>query len=154
MKFLRVSLSAALIMVPMVALAGQRPRVQVQCKSTDDNLVYHCIFKVTGKKSHEPIEGAAFKVNADMPTMPMAHNVRAIKPEPIKGKPGVYQGTLQLEMRGEWALKMTFKKPVRDIVVQKLMFGDSSIGEVHSDHSSEIRKNAGEGEGAVDRKSK
>ena len=98
--------------------------VKVGCEPTDEKLVFHCTFDVMGKKSHEPIEGAAFKVNADMPTMPLAHNVRPIRPEPVAGKPGSYEGRLELEMLGEWAIKMTFDKPVRDIVIEKLTFGD------------------------------
>ena len=127
-----------LVLVPAFALAGgERPMVKLGCEPTDEKLVFHCTFDVMGKKSHEPIEGAAFKVNADMPTMPLAHNVRPIRPEPVAGKPGSYEGRLELEMLGEWAIKMTFDKPVRDIVIEKLTFGDEPMAMDHSkmDHS-------------------
>ena len=139
MQALRLRLVASLLaLVPAVALsAGERPMVNLECKPTDEKLVFDCTFEVMGKKSHEPIEDAAFKVNADMPTMPLAHNVRPVRPEPVAGKPGSYQGRLELEMLGEWAIKMTFDEPVRDIVIQKLTFSDEATAMDHSkmDHS-------------------
>ena len=125
-----------LALVPAIAIAaGERPMVNVDCKPTDEKLVFHCMFEVMGRKSHEPVEGAEFKVNADMPTMPLAHNVRPIRPEPVAGKPGSYEGRLELEMLGEWALKITFDKPVRDIVIEKLTFGDEPMDHSKMDHS-------------------
>ena len=130
----RLRLAASLLaLVPAAALsAGERPMVDVECNPTDEKLVFECTFDVMGKKSHQPIEDAAFKVNADMPTMPLAHNVRPIRPEPVTGKPGSYQGRLVLEMLGEWALKITFDEPVRDIVIRKLTFGDGAMAMDHS----------------------
>ena len=125
-----------LALVPAIAIAGgERPMVNVDCEPTGEKLVFHCMFEVMGKKSHEPVEGAAFKVNADMPTMPLAHNVRPIRPEPVDGKPGSYEGRLGLEMLGEWTLKMTFDKPVRDIVIRKLTFGSEPADNGKTDHS-------------------
>ena len=115
------------LLLPATATAGERPEVDVNCKPTKEKYVYHCMFDVTGKKSQEPIKAAIFRVNANMPTMPMAHNVKPIEPVPIPEKPGTYHGNLQLEMMGEWTLKMTFKKPVRDVVVRKLMFGEKAM---------------------------
>ena len=139
MRSNRLPLTAGLLaLVPAIALAaGERPMVEVECKPTEERLVFHCTFEVMGKKSHEPIEGAAFKVNADMPTMPLAHNVRPIRPEPVAGTPGRYEGKVELEMLGEWTIKMTFDEPVRDIVIEKLTFGDEAAAMDHSkmDHS-------------------
>lgn len=137
MRSIRLPLSAGLLaLVPAIALAaGERPMVKVDCEPTDEKLVFHCMFEVMGRKSHEPVEGAAFKVNADMPTMPLAHNVRPIRPEPVDGKPGSYEGRIELEMLGEWAIKMTFDKPVRDIVIEKLTFGDEPTDHLKMDHS-------------------
>ena len=137
MRSIRLPLSAGLLaLLPAIALAaGERPMVKVDCKPTDEKLVFHCIFEVMGKKSHEPVEGAAFKVNADMPTMPLAHNVRPIRPEPVDGKPGSYEGRLELEMLGEWTIKMTFDEPVRDIVIEKVTFGDEAMDHSKMDHS-------------------
>ena len=125
--------AGVLALVPAIAAAaGERPMVTVECEPTDEKLVFHCVFEVMGKKSHQPVEGAAFKVNADMPSMPLAHNVRPIRPEPVADKPGSYEGRLELEMLGEWTVKMTFDAPVRDIVIEKLTFGDEAAAGDHS----------------------
>ena len=34
-------------------------------------------------------------------------------------------------MLGEWAIKMTFDKPVRDIVIEKVTFGDEAMAMDH-----------------------
>lgn len=123
------------LLAPALALAaGERPAVRVDCRPTDEKLVFQCTFEVVGRKSGRPIEGAAFKVGADMPAMPMAHNVRPIRPEPVAGEPGSYEGRLALEMPGEWALRMTFDEPVRDIVIEKRTFGGAA-GAGATDHS-------------------
>ena len=125
----------AALLAPAPALAaGERPAVKVDCRPTDEKLVFQCTFEVAGRKSGRPIEGAAFKVNADMPTMPLAHNVRPIRPEPVAGEPGSYEGRLALEMPGEWALRMTFDAPVRDIVIEKRTFGGAAGETDHSGH--------------------
>ena len=131
----RVSVLAAGVFLAAASVqAGERPMVDVECKPTDEDLVYHCMFNVMGKKSHKPLEEADFSVSADMPSMPMAHNVPPIKPKPVQDKPGMYQGMLELEMMGEWALKMEFKAPARDIVVKKLTFGKGDMKMDHSGH--------------------
>ena len=118
------------------ARAAERPKVDVECKATKDKLVYACMFAVKGRKSGNPIDGAKFTVGADMPSMPMAHNIKPITPA-ATGKPGMYHGNLHLEMTGEWALRMKFEKPVRDVVIKKLMFGDAAGHHAHGrmDHS-------------------
>ena len=35
-------------------------------------------------------------------------------------------------MLGEWAIKMTFDEPVRDIVIEKLTFGNEAMAMDHS----------------------
>ena len=126
-------LAGFLMLAPAPALAGgERPMVEVDRKPTDEKLVFHCLFEVTGKKSRQPVEGATFRVNADMPAMPMAHNVKPVRPEPVAGEPGSYEGRLELEMPGEWAIRMTFDEPVRDVVIEKLTFDGAATG--HSGH--------------------
>ena len=134
-RSLRLAASLLALLPALATAGGERPMVSVECKATDEKLVFHCMFDVLAKKSHQPIEGAAFKVNADMPTMPLAHNVRPIRPEPVDGKPGSYEGRIELEMLGEWAIKMTFDKPVRDIVIEKLTFGDGPMDHSKMGHS-------------------
>ncbi|MGI9408987.1 MAG: FixH family protein [Hyphomicrobiaceae bacterium] len=125
------------------AQATERPKVDVDCKPTEQKLVYACTFSVKGRKSGKAIDAADFNVSADMPSMPMAHNVRPIVPERAKA-PGTYNGKLHLEMAGEWALKMTFKKPVRDIVIKKMTFGGAKMDHSKMDHSKHGKASAGE----------
>ena len=126
------------LLAPALALAaGERPAVEVDCRPTGEKLVFHCTFEVVGRKSRRPIEGAAFKVGADMPSMPMAHNVKPIRPEPVPGEPGSYEGRLALEMPGEWALRMTFDEPVRDVVIEKRTFGGGAAAMDHSGHGTD-----------------
>ena len=137
--FKRIVLAAAAASLTlgaaMPAWAAERPIVEVNCNPTDKQLVFMCMFKVMGKKNHQPLEDVEFTIKADMPSMPMAHNVPPIQPKPTE-KPGVYHGMIELEMLGEWALKMEFAKPVRDIVIKKITFGTQDAKMDHGDHGS------------------
>ena len=59
-----------------------------------------------------------------MPSMPMAHNVKPVKAKPTS-KPGEYQARLELEMPGEWAVKLRLAGPVRDQLVLRYLFTES-----------------------------
>ena len=52
----------------------------------------------------------------------MAHNVKPVKAMPA-GKPGMYHATIELQMHGEWALKMDVSSPARDTIIHKMHFG-------------------------------
>jgi hypothetical protein len=56
-----------------------------------------------------------------MPSMPMAHNLKPVKALPGKN-PGEYRARLELEMHGEWAVKLRISGPVRDQIVKKMRF--------------------------------
>ncbi len=86
------------------ALAGERAAAEVACTPTAEALVYSCAIAVTGRKSAEPVVAQALSVKADMPSMPMAHNLPPASAMPVEGKPGHYMAVLELEMHGEWAL--------------------------------------------------
>ena len=79
------------------------------------------------------IADAEFTVGADMPSMPGTHNVRPVPAEP-HGTPGVYRARIELEMTGEWALKLDFTRPGRDRLIRKLHFGTT---ERHGGHKHE-----------------
>ena len=114
---------SALELLPMVTSAGERKAAEVECKAVEgQELVYECMITLKGRKSGAPIADAEFMVGADMPSMPGAHNVRPVPAEP-HGMPGMYRARIQLEMTGEWALKLDFTRPNRDRVVEKLHFG-------------------------------
>ena len=114
---------SALGLLPVAAAAGERKAAEVECKAVEgQELVYECMITLKGRKSGAPIADAEFMVGADMPSMPGAHNVRPVPAEP-HGMPGMYRARIQLEMTGEWALKLDFTRPNRDRVVEKLHFG-------------------------------
>jgi hypothetical protein len=112
----------ALALLVLSGIAGaalaQRLDAEVDCKPTKHDLVYDCRFVLKEAKTGKPVSGAELAVGADMPSMPMAHNVKPVKAAP-GGAPGEYTARIELEMFGEWALKLDVRKPVRDRIVKK-----------------------------------
>lgn len=113
---------AALAALAAAAEAGERSKAEVECSPTDQKLVYDCMIMLSGRKSGTPMDGVQFTVGADMPSMPMAHNVQPAEAMPA-GKPGMYHARIELEMHGEWALKMDVSSPARDTIIHKMHFG-------------------------------
>lgn len=70
------------------------------------------------------MDGVEFTVAADMPSMPMAHNVKPVKALPT-GEPGRYHARIELAMHGEWILKMDVSSPARDTIIFKMHSGAS-----------------------------
>jgi hypothetical protein len=126
-------LGAVLSVLPVAALAGERVQANVDCATTDKALVYDCMIMLQGKKSGQPIDGAEVVVNASMPSMPMAHNVRPVTAMPMGG-PGSYHAQLELQMYGQWALTLDVSGPTRDRVVETLQFGDVRADAAEHDH--------------------
>jgi hypothetical protein len=112
-RFLFLCLAVA----PTAALA-QRLDAEVDCKPTTHDLVYDCQVVLKEAKTGKPVSGAEVSIGADMPSMPMAHNVKPVKALP-GAAPGEYAARIELEMFGEWALKLDVRKPVRDRIVKK-----------------------------------
>jgi hypothetical protein len=98
---------------------AQKTEAELKCKPSGKTLVYDCTIRLT--RGGEPLSGAQVTVGADMPSMPMAHNTRPVKARPGK-KPGEYHARLELEMQGEWAVKLRIAGPVRDQIIKKLDF--------------------------------
>ena len=105
------------------AASAQTPRLRVDlgCTPTDLALTYMCTVGVADPAG-SPVDGAQVTLSADMPSMPMAHNVSPVKAQPVPGRPGNYQGRLTLEMTGEWVVRLRFEAPHRDVVVRKFDF--------------------------------
>lgn len=119
---IRHSLAAAAFLAASVpALAQERMGAEVTCSQIGTTMAYDCVLMLKGRNTGQPIQGAAILVGADMPSMPMAHNVKPVKAEPT-GKPGEYKFRIVLEMHGEWALKIRLAKPRQDLIVHKMMF--------------------------------
>jgi len=101
--------------------AAQRLAADIDCKPTKQVLVYDCRIALRESGSGKPVSGAEISVGADMPSMPMAHNVKPVKAVPTN-QPGEYTARIELEMHGEWALKLSVRSPMRDVIVQKIDF--------------------------------
>jgi hypothetical protein len=93
---------------------AQTPQAQLDCTATGSDFTYDCTVMLM--RGGQPLQGAEVTVGADMPSMPMAHNVRPAKAQPGT-KPGEYKVRLELEMLGEWAVKLRLAGPVRDQII-------------------------------------
>ncbi len=122
-ELLPTALAASLIF-PAATQAAERARADVECAPSDRKLVYDCTIMLTGRKSGTAMDGVEFTVKTNMPSMPMAHNMKPVKAVPA-GKPGMYRARIELEMHGEWILKMDVSKPARDTIIHKMHFGAS-----------------------------
>jgi hypothetical protein len=106
------------LLLPCPALA-QKVQARLDCRPAGAELVYDCAIRLT--RQGKPLSGAQLAVGADMPSMPMAHNVKPVKAKPGR-QPGEYLARLELEMHGEWAVKLRLSGPVRDLIVKKMKF--------------------------------
>ena len=122
-QFVAVLVVAGLGQTTVPAGADERKAAELACTPVEHQaLVYDCTIALKGRKSGTPIAGAEFTVGADMPSMPGAHSVRPVPAEP-HGAPGAYRARIELEMTGEWALRLDFTIPDRDRLITKLHFG-------------------------------
>lgn len=110
---MRIAFLLLLALLTSPALA-QRAQAALECKFTGTDFVYDCRVLLT--RGGQPLPGAEITVGADMPSMPMAHNVKPVKARPGKS-PGEYEARLDLEMTGEWAVKLRLGGPVRDQLI-------------------------------------
>jgi hypothetical protein len=123
----RLIVSASLAVVASVASAQvPRLRVDLGCQPTEASLTFLCTVAVTDS-SDKPVNGVGLTLSADMPSMPMAHNVSPVKAQPVAGRPGSYQGRITLEMLGEWAVRLRIETPHPDIVVRKFDFQKDKV---------------------------
>ena len=119
------------------AAAAERAKATVACTPTPTRLVYDCRIALMGRKSGAPLAGAKLVVGADMPSMPLAHNVRPVTASPGE-MPGMYKARLELQMHGEWALKLDVSGPIRDRLIHKLHFGGAKGAK--TDHGGQMKK--------------
>ena len=134
-RFLLVPAVAGLGLLPVPADADERKAAEVECTPVGHQaLTYDCMITLKGRKSGMPIADAEFKVGADMPSMPGAHNVHPVPAEP-QDTPGMYRARIELEMTGEWVLRFDFTRPDRDRLNKKLHFGGMDGHAGHKDPS-------------------
>ncbi|HYD57247.1 MAG TPA: FixH family protein [Burkholderiales bacterium] len=113
-------LLALILFLPLPALA-QKVRGEMDCRFTGTDFVYDCTIRL--QRGAKPLQGARVSVGADMPSMPMAHNIRPVVARSGKA-PGEYLARLDLDMIGEWAIKLRLSGPVRDQVVLVYQFDE------------------------------
>ncbi len=106
---------------PAIAFAQIRAKADVACRPTPTALQYDCTITLTNARTNEPLRDVTLTVGADMPSMPMMHNVRPAKAVP-REVPGSYQVTLVLEMHGDWMLQLNLSGPLRDRLVTIIRF--------------------------------
>ena len=109
----KTAIFVIILALPLLAQA-QTPKAEMQCKAIGEDFVYDCSIMLT--RGGQPLAGVQVTMSADMPSMPMAHGVRPAKARPGT-KPGEYKARLDLEMPGEWAIKLRLDGPVRDLLV-------------------------------------
>ena len=107
--------------LPATASAQVRAKADVACNTTGTALQYDCTIRLTNSKTNEPLDGVTLTVGADMPSMPMMHNVRPVPAAP-GAQPGTYRARILLEMHGDWALQLNLSGPLRDRVVTIIRF--------------------------------
>jgi len=113
---------AALVLILLFgspAALAQRAQAEMRCDHTGTDFIYDCTFQVL--RGGKPVSGLSITVGADMPSMPMAHNVKPVKAR-AGNAPGEYQAQLDLDMPGEWAVKLRLSGPVRDVIVLRYTF--------------------------------
>ena len=96
----------------------------IECRSAGSGPVYDCLIKLADLHTRAPVAGAKFTVSADMPSMPMAHNVKPVAAVP-NGEPGAYRARLALEMPGTWNVKLRLSAPTQGQIVKKIDFFDA-----------------------------
>jgi hypothetical protein len=109
------------------APAADRASAVVDCKATPELLVYDCVIALSNARTAAPLDGATVTVGADMPSMPMAHNVRSVTAK-ATSRAGEYAARITLEMHGDWAVRLTVDGPLRDQLVVVQNFGKAGSG--------------------------
>ncbi|WP_126282457.1 FixH family protein [Burkholderia stagnalis] len=101
------------------------PDARIACTPAGAAYAYDCAIDLADPHTRAPVDGARFTVTADMPSMPMAHNITPVDAMP-DGQSGRYRARLALEMDGVWLVKLTFSAPVRDRVLKRVRFEGSA----------------------------
>ena len=114
-------LATAMLALAASTAAAQGTRAELDCTFTAKDHVYDCVVHLA--RDGAPLAGVQLSIGADMPSMPMAHNIKPVKAQPGK-KPGEYEARLDLEMAGEWAVKLRLSGPVRDQLVLHYEFDE------------------------------
>lgn len=105
------------------AHAADRAKVAMACTAAGVDFAYDCTLDVANARTGAPIEGAKIVLGADMPSMPMVHNVPPVE-FGAGDRPGTYKARIQLDMLGAWAIRLRITGPLRDEVVEVYEFSE------------------------------
>ena len=92
---------------------------QVSCAPETHALRQRCAVRLADRSTGRPVVGATVTLDADMPSMPLAHSVRPAMAAP-GAEPGIYSGVLELEMKGRWVVAVLIAGPVSDQVTHAI----------------------------------
>ncbi len=113
----------AVFLLALPCPAGaQQVKAKLDCQLTDTDFVYDCRIRLEPPKA-----GVRISIDADMPSMPMAHNTNPVQAKPTK-VPGEYRVQLDLEMPGEWAVKLRLSGAARGVLVLNYVFPEADAG--------------------------
>jgi len=107
------------VAVPQARAQADRADAELKCMPAPEQLMLDCTLRLTNRRTGAPLERAQVTVHADMPSMPMAHNMRPAQVEP-GGMPGMYRLRMRLEMAGVWTLRLNISGPLNDVVVARV----------------------------------
>ena len=116
------AIAACTLAAPAQTQRGAAPQAELDCKPTRQHLVYDCTLRLA-RRDGSPLAGVPVSIGADMPSMPMAHNVKPVEAQP-GAAPGEYHARLELEMQGVWAVKLRLGKPANDLLVLHYRFDE------------------------------
>ena len=138
-------LAMTLTIFPSISQANMA-KTQTHCIPNKQALAYTCHVKLLSH--NEPVSNASMSVSVDMPSMPMAHNMRQIMVTPVVGLAGQYEFILELEMAGQWRLIYNILSPFVDRLHEPMVVGTDDKSKSHKtlhensmqDHSSMTNK--------------
>jgi len=122
-------LAITLTLLPSISQANMA-KIQTHCMPHKQALAYTCQVKLLSH--NEPVSNASLSVSADMPSMPMAHNMRPIMVMPVVGLAGQYEFILELEMAGQWRLIYNILSPFVDRVHEPMVVGTDDKSKSHT----------------------
>jgi YtkA-like len=111
----------ALAGILAVSTAAATVHADVSCRTASSTPVFDCTIRLTDSRTEQAISHARFSVSADMPSMPMVHNVRPVNAVET-GAPGCYSVRLSLEMYGTWTVKLRVTSPVETQIYKNVEF--------------------------------
>jgi hypothetical protein len=118
---MKYAISAVVLYCCCSAGFGAPIKADLECRPAGAGPVYDCMIRLSDSKSRAPVSDAAFTVSADMPSMPMTHNLRPVPALPQRAA-GVYRARLALEMYGKWNVKLRISSPMQDQITKAYDF--------------------------------